>query len=326
MKKTLQHIAFNLAVLMLPMTAWGADFVIKARLDSNSIVMGKTTVLHIELTQKNNIHGFWPNDRIDTLNAHVEILERPKADTIKLAQGGGVKINKSYVIQAFDSGTWKIDPIKFIAGTDTILSNPLQLTVTPVKVNTKGDIKDFASVIEAPHKFFDRIPQWVTTYWWIWVILLLLIATTLYYFLWWRKGKNPFKQEKKRIPPYDEAMQRLQLLKERQLWQNGREKEYYTALTDILREYIDRRFNINAIEMTSSQIMESLKNNEETKLVNEQLSEILAIADFVKFAGQRPLSDDNERSFLRALNFVQATKPAQQAEGNEGQQEKEVIK
>lgn len=63
--------------------------------------------------------------------------------------------------------------------------------------------------------------------------------------------------------------------------------------------------------MTSTQIIESLKQNPETKLVNDQLSEILAMADFVKFAGQRPLADDNERSMARAENFVEATKPVE---------------
>ena len=61
--------------------------------------------------------------------------------------------------------------------------------------------------------------------------------------------------------------------------------------------------------MTSSQIIDSLRQNPDTKVVNDQLSEILAVADFVKFAGQHPLADDNERSMARAENFVEATKP-----------------
>lgn len=106
------------------------------------------------------------------------------------------------------------------------------------------------------------------------------------------------------------------MLKGMQLWQNGREKDYYTGLTDILREYIDRRFGVNAVEMTSSEIIDALKHNSETQLVNDQLSEILAVADFVKFAGQRPLADDNERSFQRAVNFVNATKPQPVTDNN----------
>ena len=130
------------------------------------------------------------------------------------------------------------------------------------------------------------------------------------------QGKNPLKRVKKRLPPYEEAVERLHMLKGMQLWQNGREKDYYTGLTDILREYIDRRFGVNAVEMTSSEIIDALKHNRETQLVNDQLSEILAVADFVKFASQRPLADDNERSFQRAVNFVNATKPQPVTDNN----------
>ena len=80
-------------------------------------------------------------------------------------------------------------------------------------------------------------------------------------------------------------------------------------MTDILRVYIDRRFHINAVEMTSSQIIDTLKKNEETKAVNEQLEMILEIADIVKFANARPLADDNEVAYQRAVNFVEATRP-----------------
>lgn len=85
-------------------------------------------------------------------------------------------------------------------------------------------------------------------------------------------------------------------------------------MTDILRVYIDRRFEINAVEMTSSQIVETLKKNEETRAVNEQLSMILEVADIVKFANVRPLADDNELAYQRALNFVEATKPVEAEE------------
>ena len=125
------------------------------------------------------------------------------------------------------------------------------------------------------------------------------------------------KPVKKRLPPYEEAMINLQNLKAAQLWQQGKEKEYFTGLTDILRVYIDRRFGINAVEMTSTQIIDTLKKNEETKAVNEQLEMILEVADIVKFAKVRPLADDNEVAFQRAVNFVEETRPIEQPEKKE---------
>ena len=112
----------------------------------------------------------------------------------------------------------------------------------------------------------------------------------------------------------------LQNLKAAQLWQRGQEKEYFTGLTDILRVYIDRRFGINAVEMTSTQIVATLKERGETRAVNEQLTMILEMADIVKFAAVRPLADDNELAYQRAVNFVEETKPVVEAP----EQQKEV--
>ena len=78
--------------------------------------------------------------------------------------------------------------------------------------------------------------------------------------------------------------------------------------------YIDRRFKVNAVEMTSSQIIAVLKKNEETKAVNEQLKSILEMADFVKFANMKPLADDNEAAYSKAVHFVEETKPAPEPE------------
>ena len=121
------------------------------------------------------------------------------------------------------------------------------------------------------------------------------------------------------VPPYDRAIQALHELKDSKLWQQGQEKAYYTTLTEILREYIDERFHINAMEMTSSQIIETLHRNEETKAVNRQLRDILEMADFVKFAKMRPLPDDNEQVMRYAETFVEETKPDEKAPESENQ-------
>lgn len=280
----------------------------KAELTNRNIVMGDTTTMKLELVQPKDMILMAGLEVKDSISSVVELGDLIACDTTDLGNNR-IQINATYIVQAFDSGEWHLNPVLLIEP-DTIRCDiPLVIKVNPIKVDPNGDIKDFAPVLGPERKLLDYVPDWVTSLWWVWV-LLLIAATLLYaYFKWWRKGKNPLKRVKKRKPPYEEAVERLNLLKSKQLWQNGREKDYYTGLTDILREYIDRRFGINAIEMTSSEIIDALKNNSETQLVNDQLSEILAIADFVKFAGQRPLADDNERSFQRAVNFVDATKP-----------------
>ena len=115
------------------------------------------------------------------------------------------------------------------------------------------------------------------------------------------------------LPPYEEAMQALSELKGQSLWQNGQEKEYYSKITDILRHYINRRFGVEAMEMTTTQILDVL-NHEDAKDAKSELKEILNAADFVKFAKFRPLADENEQVYRLATVFLDKTKPVEAAD------------
>lgn len=306
MSQHVRHIVMTAAVLLASIaTAWGGNVTFKAKLDSATLLMGKTTTLHLEITQDKDARGFFPGEQLDTLNAMVEIAERPAADTTDLGNNR-IQINRDLIIQSFDSGMWIIKPIPYVVNGDTAFCNQLTLKVLPVDVSQMKDINDIKPVEEVPFNLLD----WLPDYWWAWLLGFLLIGAGIWaYRKYYKKGINPLKPNRKRLPPYEEAMINLQNLKAAQLWQQGQEKEYFTGLTDILRVYIDRRFHINAVEMTSSQIIDTLKKNEETKAVNEQLEMILEIADIVKFANARPLADDNEVAYQRAVNFVEATRP-----------------
>lgn len=306
MKKNVKHIVMTAVVLVATvMGAMGGNVTFKAKLDSATLIMGKTTTLHLDITQDKDARGFFPGEQLDTLNAMVEIAERPAADTTDLGNNR-IQINRDLIIQSFDSGLWVIKPIPYVINGDTAYSNQLSLKVLPVDVSQMKDIHDIKPVEDVPFNLLD----WLPDYWWAWLLALLLIGGGIWaYRKYYKKGINPLKPSKKRLPPYEEAIINLQNLKAAQLWQRGQEKEYFTGLTDILRVYIDRRFDINAVEMTSSQIIDTLKKNDETRAVNEQLEMILEIADIVKFANARPLADDNEVAYQRAVNFVEATRP-----------------
>ena len=308
MSQNVRHIVMTITVLLAATAmAWGGPVTFKAKLDSATLLMGKTTALHLEITQDKDARGFFPGEQADTLNAMIEIAERTVADTTDLGNNR-IQINRDLIIQSFDSGMWVIKPIPYVVNGDTAFCNQLSLKVLPVNVSQMQDINDIKPVEEVPFRVLD----WLPDYWWAWLLGLLLLAAAIWaYRKYYKKGINPLKPGKKRLPPYEEAMINLQNLKAAQLWQQGQEKEYFTGLTDILRVYIDRRFHINAVEMTSTQIIDTLKKNDETKAVNEQLEMILEVADIVKFANARPLADDNEVAYQRAVNFVEATRPVE---------------
>lgn len=129
--------------------------------------------------------------------------------------------------------------------------------------------------------------------------------------------------KRKPIPPYNLAIRDLTQLRDENLCERGEEKQFYTRLTDILRIYLAGRFGINALEMTSTQIMDALRNNEETRNSESMMQQILEIADFVKFAKVRPLPEDNKMAMDSAVAFVEKTKPVEQPEKTDDSPQKE---
>lgn len=294
---------------LAPSTIVAGPTVVDTKLDSTVLLMGKQTALHIEISQDKGAVGAFVNENTDTLNRFVEIIHRLKADTADIGNNR-IQIKCDWILQSFDSGVYVLPPLQYVVGKDTFESEQLSLKVLPVNVDTLTNVHDYKNVEGVPFHLLDFLPDFIADYWWVYLLIAAIVVVgLLVYFKWIKKGRIPLVPQKKIIPPYEEAMQRLEELKGRKLWQAGQEKEYYTILTDILRNYIDRRFSINAMEMTSSQILSILRKNEETKAVNEQLGKILEMADFVKFAKVRPLPDDNEVAYQRAVAFVEETKP-----------------
>jgi hypothetical protein len=105
-------------------------------------------------------------------------------------------------------------------------------------------------------------------------------------------------------------MQSIEKVKEEKSWQHAEPKEYYTQLTDILRTYIQGRFGINAMEMTSSEIINALMENvQKSKEDLNELIELFRTADLVKFAKHNPMINENDANLLNAIDFINETKP-----------------
>ncbi|MGL5920417.1 MAG: hypothetical protein ACRCZQ_07955, partial [Bacteroidales bacterium] len=223
---------------------------------------------------------------------------------------------------SFDEGLYYIPPFKAISGQDTVLSNDLGLKVLTFNVEdtTDGAFFDIKPVYDAPWVFADYFFLVLGLFSGIWIILLILIALKKYRNR--KAGILPVAPAEPLLPADVEALQALESLKQAKLWQTGYEKEYYTRITDTLRRYLERRFNINAMEMTSSEIMDTLRGSDEVKEVKNQLRNILETADYVKFAKMSPMPDENEANLSRAVQVIKETRPVEKVEENEAQPEK----
>jgi hypothetical protein len=138
-------------------------------------------------------------------------------------------------------------------------------------------------------------------------------------FLMRRKKKQPlFGRAKPQIPPHVKALEALEALRAKHLWQQGRIKEYHSVLTDIVRIYIEGRFGVDALEMVTSEVLDAMRASGQLDEPNlEGLRRILQTADMVKFAKYNPLPDEHDGSFRSAVRFVNETAPKEEepAEG-----------
>lgn len=298
------------------LTAFQVEAQVKviASLDSASIMMGRVDTLRLIVERDADRQGVFPLFHKAVPGGYVTLLGDtvelgcPRIDTLN---NEGKRITERFVVpvQVFDSGTYKLPPFVYITATDSASSSQLELTVRPVKVGENDAISDFKDITDPSDKsFWDWVPDWLYELWWLCVLLMHLIMAAVYFGRKYHKtGKFIKLPEKPQPKPWTVALDRLEKLKSKNLWENGMEKEYFTELTDILRDYLFRRFGINAMEMTTNQIMSTLADQTDVKEKRAYVRKILAIADFVKFAKVRPLPSDNVEAFENAVNFVNET-------------------
>ncbi len=294
---------FLLPVLFFQ-TANAQQIEVKATIDSTDILIGQQTLIRLEVTQSNEDKVNFPNYKAeDTLTAKVEIISISKPDTLN-ADNDKILIRQNYLITSFDSGSYVIPPFKFQLVDQNFQTNSLTINVNNIQVNKDEEIKDIKPIFRPPFNWllFFGITALI-------LFVLALIGGGIYLYIRWKKNKPIpiFTEPEVIIPPHEIALQKLEKIKEEKIWQKGQEKLYYTQLTDVLREYFTARFDIQAMEMTSTEIITALQMEEEAKIILGKLKQILSVSDMVKFAKQQPTIEENEISIVNAFFTVTQT-------------------
>jgi hypothetical protein len=293
------------------------------KIEPAAILIGEQAVVNLSLTTDRD-KGVIVLIPQDTLTAGVEVLKVLPGDTT-LIENDRMIVKQDILITSFDSALYLLSPILAIDGADTIASNQVGLKVSTVPVD-----------VDKPEEFYDIKDVWkppfviADYYGWIFGILLaLFLICVIGYVIKKMKNRKPAEEGVKaepELPPYEQAMKELAEIKEMKLWQQGRNKEYYTLLTETLRRYIQRRFGINAMEMTSGEIMDMIRKDEEGKAMYDNLLQILNLSDFVKFAKFAPLPEENTLSMNNAYEAIEKTKVVEPKENAEEEKENEDSK
>ena len=307
-----------------------------ASLDSANILLGDQVKLFLEIDHPKNVDVQFANVP-DTIVDLIEVLDRSGVDTFELDDEEFQKQIQSYTITCFDSGSYRIPPYWFkidINGRiDSIPSNGVTLNVYSMAIDTTKGPTDIKMPYGAPLTLKEVTPY---------ILGVILIGAIIFFILYSikrKKNNQPIfaKPQKPKEPAHIVALRELDRIKGEKIWQKGKTKQYYSEVTDALRIYIEDRFEIRAMEQTTDETLDSFRYRKD--LLSEKcmtnLSQILQLADLVKFAKYKPLPDDDNLTLVNAYFFVNDTKKDEpkkveekggdEANGSEDENVEEVI-
>ena len=282
---------------------------VKASIDSTHILIGDQLKLVLEVEKPKDWDVLFPN-LTDTFGSNIEVVKRLPIDTIQLDKKELEKLSQSFLITSFDSGMHQIPSfyfkLKYNNLKDSIATKALMFQVLTMKIDTTKGPVDIKLPYSAPVTLKEITPYILG------IILIAAIIFFIFYYMKWKKKNVPLfsKPEKPAEPAHIVALRELDRIKAQKLWQQEKIKQYYSEVADTIRTYIERRFDIPAMEQTSTETIGVFKQQKElidTTSLN-QIQHILSLADLVKFAKYTPLVDDNNLTLMNAYFFVNQTK------------------
>ena len=285
--------------------------IVSAAIDSTTLFIGDQTDLHLRATAQ-------PEEQVtlpvldNELIPGIEIVDRTIIDTIQLADGR-LQYDQYLTITSFQDSLFYIAPLPFVSGSDTIYSDALTLNVVqPFELDsTDIAITDIKGIYRAP------IWWWGIIRWILLVLALALAGVGMHYLIEYIKRHHALQTEdaapmEPLRPAEVVALEKLDAIREEKIWQKGQVKEYHTQLTDVIREYIARRFQVSSVEQTSDETLRDIRPLLTDKGLYQSLAEMLRLADLVKFAKWTTTPDENENALRTAYHFVQQTTPVEE--------------
>lgn len=305
MIRLLKHIIIASIGVFMSNVVFGQDVTVKADIDSSSIRVGEQTAIRLQVVKGAGTQLQMPLIT-DSLAEGLEIVAVAGPDTTELKEGS-VQINETIVVTAFDSAVVTILPFVFVSGEDSFLTQPLTLKVTPIEVDSlRQGLYDIKGVYDPP------INWWSVLRYALMILLLIIVAVGGYYLYKKYKQRKAVAQDivEEPIDAYALAKERLAKIRAQKLWQTSDVKGFYTSLTDTLREYIEHRFGIDALEMTTEELIALMRQDGDARNHEEEiemLDRMMRLADLTKFAKWIPTIEDGKNALDNADLFVEKT-------------------
>lgn len=298
----MKRILIGILLVIIAVAAQAQEPRVTARSDSAQYKIGEWIPLHVTANLPADVDSLVPAVK-DSVGAF-EIL------SIDASPAAGGQQEWVFKLTLFDTGSVFIPPIAFSYKhrQDTLqriaYSNPISLTINSIPFDRKGDIKDIKPPLDAPWKFEDFLAYLIAL-----LILALAVLGYYYYRKWKKRREEGFVPTKPSIPPGQAALAALRILEDKHLWQQGRVKEYYSEVTEIVRRFVEEQYGVLALESTSDEILAQLLKLPEAQALLKEFRSFFTTADLVKFAKYVPDPEDHQHELNWAYEIVRAMIP-----------------
>ncbi len=326
----MKQLLITIISLLSLSSAWANTPTIVGRLDRDSVYIGDQFDIIVEVDMDVMQTIIFPEFENTKQGAEVEAIKSHPVDTIH-RDGRQIKLQKRYTLAAFQEGMFNLGTSHVLYLDKNIVDtlhtkDSLILEVATFQIDsTSQSIYDVKPQMGMPFKFAE-----ISGYL-LWVIIALVVVGGALYALvriLKKRGKSigDIFRGPPPLPPHVAAIKALEAIHHQKLWQNERYKEYYSSIADILRTYIEARFGIDAMEMTSEETIKVMKSLDIPQKSLIDLTSILHDADLAKFAKATPDAEQNENTYHKAYYFVEETKPVTEIGSDEHKQRKEGYK
>jgi hypothetical protein len=315
---------FSLAILILiSFSTYAQKINVKAQIDSSHIILGDPIKYSLQIEYNKDINVILPVFP-DTFHGFV-VIERSGIDSS--LKNDIITRKQIITLTTFDSGNKVLPSLKInyqLKGQKNynyILTDSFLIVVNYVPVDTTQAIKPIKAILKAPLSFREILPYLIIS-----IVLALIIFAVYYYIKRLKSNKPLFVRVKPVIPPHIIALEKLKKLEDEKVWQKGEVKKFHIELTDIIREYMESRFGMLAVESTTPEIILQLKNFVNDQSIVDKVKEFLDLSDLVKFAKLIPLPDENEKCLKVSYEFIDNTKPDEPIQEESSVEPTETVK
>ena len=289
-----------------------AQVTVEAAIDSIEMLIGEQVHVTVTATMKEGAKAECPVFKpTQQLIPGVEVLKSTELG-VKGKENGFVDRSVVYTLTSFDDTLYYLPPFVVKVDGKPYESKSLALKVIGIEVDTTHVEQFFG-----PKDVQDNPFQWSdwSLLFWLSVLILLLMAVGYYLYLRLRDNKPIITRIRivKRLLPHQKAMKEIEQIKADKMQNSDNPKEYYTKLTDTLRKYIEDRYGFNAMEMTSSEIIDRLEralseDAQAADTMKHELRQLFTTADLVKFAKYSTMINENDANLVSAIDFINQTK------------------